>query len=157
MQIVHGNAVEALLRREVDVLMHCCNCQNTFGAGIAKEIKNKIPEAYLADIEAYKSRRSGLLGTFSAGGGVYNLYGQLRYGRGVQIDYIAFSEALRSALIDASSNTPKRTKVAIPYKIGCGLAGGDWARVSRIIEICSLGLGVDIILYDISGRAEKIN
>ena len=30
-------------------------------------------------------------------------------------------------------NTPNK-KVGFPYKIGCGLAGGDWDTIIRIIE-----------------------
>ena len=32
-----------------DVIAHCCNCFCTMGAGIAPQIKNKFPDAYVAD------------------------------------------------------------------------------------------------------------
>jgi len=38
------------------------------------------------------------------------------------------------------------TTVRIPYKIGCGLGGGDWSIVSRIIqeELVDKGIPVEI-------------
>ena len=34
-----------LLAKNVDVVFQSCNCQNTFGSGIARSIKEMYPEA----------------------------------------------------------------------------------------------------------------
>ncbi len=76
---VKGDAVKALLDGEVDYLLHCCNCQNNFGSGIAKQIREMLPYAYEAD---YKAVMDGTnkLGNVIPSKGVLNLYGQEYYG-----------------------------------------------------------------------------
>jgi O-acetyl-ADP-ribose deacetylase (regulator of RNase III) len=63
---------------------------------------------------------------------VANLFGQYDYGRGKQYtDY----ESLRSALFGLVKIAEEFNKsIAIPYGIGCGLAGGDWKEIYKIIE-----------------------
>ena len=41
-----------------DVIIHGCNCFCTMGAGIAKAIKARFPEAYQADCQTPKGDRA---------------------------------------------------------------------------------------------------
>ena len=134
-----GNAVSALLDGEADFLMHCCNCQNNFGSGIAKEVRERIPAAYQADIKAYKFE-SPLLGKFSCGGGVINLYGQEFYGwhpnehykkTGMQLCYRALDTAMTRAAVQLGTTN---YTIAIPYKMASDRAGGDWDTVIGMVE-----------------------
>ncbi|MGX9289876.1 macro domain-containing protein [Bacillus sp. A015] len=75
--------------------------------------------------------------TTSDGKTIANLFAQAVYGRKVkQTDY----EALRSCFQSLKNTGTKtneaknRTSIAIPYGIGCGLAGGDWTIVEDMIE-----------------------
>lgn len=136
MEIVKGNVVDALLRGEVDVLIHQANCFHTFGSGIAKEIRERVYEAYKADLTTeYASRDK--LGTFSvafkdAKPYVINLYGQYNYGRDKRYtDY----EALWTGLDSIAKCLPEGTRVGLPL-LGCGSAGGDWNIVKKIVEKC---------------------
>jgi O-acetyl-ADP-ribose deacetylase (regulator of RNase III) len=62
---------------------------------------------------------------------IANLFGQYNYGKGVQVDY----EALENSLMELKKFAKENNlSVGIPYKIGCGLAGGDWKRTKSIIE-----------------------
>ena len=38
-------------------------------------------------------------------------------------------------------------KIGIPYKIGCGLAGGDWGEVEKMLQKLSDEHKQDIYLY----------
>lgn len=139
-KIIKGNLIDAHLNNEVDYMFHCCNCQKNFGSGIALEVKNRIPAAYEADLAS----GDDMLGEFTTGGGVYNLYGQKYYGRygsyyqefNRQIDYNAYRRALYNALADIAGEEGdlKNVVLGFPYKIGSDRAGGDWDTVKKITE-----------------------
>lgn len=135
-KVIEGNLVTALLVGDIDVAAHCCNCRNSFGAGIAKEFMERIPKSYQADTLTHGriDNPEELLGGVSIGGKVVNLYGQLNYGSGKQVDYGAYSLALAS-MIDALSNLPNPdVVVGFPYKIASDRAGGDWEVIREITE-----------------------
>lgn len=134
MNITHrsGNLLE---QPDIDVIVHQANLYHTFGAGIAKAIKEKFPRAYEADLMTRKGTTTKL-GNFSIGitdptkPVVVNLYSQ----RGMSLtSYDAMAEGLgRLALI--LSNLPSVKRVGFPYGMGCGLADGNWEIVKTIIE-----------------------
>ena len=144
---VQGN----LLTSDCDVIAHGCNCFNTWGAGIARQMRIAHKEAFEED---WKTRRgdAGKLGTFttavSHGRRVFNLYTQYAYGNSTRhCDYEAIRssfEAMR-AYLDGWNETSS-VKIGIP-KIGCGLAGGDWDIVKLIVE--DVFIGVDIYVYSL--------
>jgi O-acetyl-ADP-ribose deacetylase (regulator of RNase III) len=39
----------------INAIAHSCNCQNVMGAGIAKQIKDRYPQAYEADTKFYNN------------------------------------------------------------------------------------------------------
>ena len=45
----------------------------------------------------------------------------------------AFQEAFRSALLSLVEQYPDKM-VSLPYGIGCGIAGGDWNVIQKIIK-----------------------
>ena len=133
-----------LLKAEVDAIAHCANCFNTMGSGIAKQIKAKFPEAFLADCKT--TAGDGLkFGNFSVGlisaenktsptiKYVYNLYGQYYYGKDTRkINYESMYTALVGMRRDCSSK-PVRN-IGFPKNMGCMLAGGDWSIVESMIK-----------------------
>lgn len=111
---------------------HQANLYHTFGAGLALSIRRTWPHAEAADRRtAYGFK--GKLGTFSIGAPtVLNLYAQDGMGPG-STDYVALRTALAGAeefLRDGGS----RVRLGLPYRLGCGLAGGSWPKVYGIIE-----------------------
>ena len=60
MKILTGDLIKLAVKGEFDLIIHGCNCFCTMGAGIAKTIKEKFPEAYRADLETEKGARSKL-------------------------------------------------------------------------------------------------
>jgi O-acetyl-ADP-ribose deacetylase (regulator of RNase III) len=130
-----------LLDCEANVIIHCCNCQCVMGAGIAKQIAEKYPEADKVD----KNTRPGdetKMGGFSHARTwdnkiVVNLYAQYSMGHGRRhLDYEAFYSGL-SKIADKCAATHRErgsVVVGLPKLIGCGLAGGSWLVVLAMIE-----------------------
>jgi O-acetyl-ADP-ribose deacetylase (regulator of RNase III) len=151
-KLIHkeGNLLTAT---DVEVVGHQANCQNTFGAGIAKSIKEMYPKAYHADTMAYKDGEA-VLGNFSfchLDGNIkkiFNLYGQTLYGtRKRQTNYDALynaMEGMKNYLVDNDLPVPN---VGFPYLMGCGLGGGDWRIVERLIEVAFHNYDGEVIIY----------
>jgi O-acetyl-ADP-ribose deacetylase (regulator of RNase III) len=125
----------------INIIVHSCNTKNVFGAGIAKSIKDEYPAAYEADTLA-SSKGENKLGymsyaNVSGGKKVVNLYTQAGFGAETrQVDYEAFYIAI-SRLRDALEQAHKEGRkyvLGFPYKISCGLAGGDWEIIQTMIE-----------------------
>lgn len=115
---------------------HQVNTCGVFNAGIAKQIRLKYPSVY----EAYIQRNRAVgwqLGDLQVvqlkepeGLSICNIAAQESYGRTrLHTCYAALEEGLRK--LNWYSEAGKQ--VYLPYKIGCGLAGGDWKLVCEII------------------------
>lgn len=48
-KIIKGNLLDEFANNKLDYIFHNANIRNTFGAGIAKQIKERFPAAYEAD------------------------------------------------------------------------------------------------------------
>lgn len=132
-----GDLIAAALNGEFDVIAHGCNCFGKQRSGIAAqmakhfgtnefpmEISDKpFPINKLGCIDWDTEIISGEPLT------VINCYTQYEYGtRKVNTDYEAITLCMRKINI-----VFKGKSIGLP-KIGCGLAGGDWSIVSRIIQ-----------------------
>jgi O-acetyl-ADP-ribose deacetylase (regulator of RNase III) len=106
------------------------------GAGIARVIQEEFPEAYAADLVTIKGDRNKL-GNFSFATvkrnkheiTIVNGYTQFHFhGDSVLVDYDAVQSLFKKVKQQYSGK-----RIGYP-KIGAGLAGGDWERISRIID-----------------------
>ena len=133
----------------INVIAQCCNCKAVQSAGIAKQIKERYPEAYEADKThhaVYQNKGNSMLGSYSSArvwkAGekvrfVVNLYGQENYGvEDRQLNYEAIYCAMNRLRINLNiaHRNLQETVVGFPYGMGCGLAGGDWRIVYAMIE-----------------------
>ncbi len=159
--IIEGN----LLRNDrVEVIGHQANCQNTFGSGIARTIREMYPTAYHADTLAARNHQNQL-GAISFADiplnhrkddtrlhRIYNLYGQGLFGRGIrQTNYEALYsalEAMRNNIDEAYLDSPP--VVGFPYKMGSDRGGGSWDIVSRLIEVAFDGYESDVVIYQLN-------
>lgn len=137
-----------------DIIVHQTNCQGVMGHGIALQVKQRYPEVFNAYYHYCKTNQpKDILGTSlicEANNGKYiaNLFGQLNYGEGLQTDYDRFRAALQEVHDFAKE---KNLSVALPYKIGCGLAGGDWGVILDIItQIFNDNVQMEIYQYEIT-------
>jgi O-acetyl-ADP-ribose deacetylase (regulator of RNase III) len=132
MKIVEGDLVAMALNGEFDVITHGCNCYNNMGAGIADTIGDVFPQALLAD-QFTMLGDPDKMGTYSSakekGVIIVNAYTQYKYGRDkMHTDYDAIRSVFRLIKKDFSG-----MRIGYP-RIGCGLGGGDWDIVSKIID-----------------------
>jgi O-acetyl-ADP-ribose deacetylase (regulator of RNase III) len=130
---VKGNLLDMADNGEFDIIIHGCNCFNTMGAGIARQIADRYPSAQEAD---NKTRRGDFmkLGNFTWGRGdgfdilnAYTQYGTAGDGEDV-FEYDAFKLVLRKVLHEFGA-----CRYGLPY-IGMGLAGGDKKRILAIMD-----------------------
>ena len=138
-----------LLTSDCDIIAHGCNCFNTWGAGIARQMRIAHTEAFDADWATSRGDREKM-GTFttaiSHGRRVFNLYTQYSYGNNTKhCDYQAIRSSLQAMreYLEVWGET-ESSKIGLP-KIGCGLAGGDWDIVKGIIE--DVFVNVDVYIY----------
>lgn len=143
-----------LLSSGCDIICHQVNCQGKMGSGIAKQIRERYGHVYLAYIDFCSNKKGELLlGSIkpvciesNVDGCAYegianrrfivNVFSQDKYGyNGKQYtDYNAFKLACNRirAKFDNDGNRPIR--IGFPDHIGCGLGGGDWSVMRKIIE-----------------------
>ena len=143
MIIIEGD----LLNAPFQIIAHQVNCMGVMGAGVAKSLRLKYPglyESYKETCDLYERDRKDLLGFchwYRAEDRkiVLNLFGQYGFGRDKRYtDYEAFDKAMRNGIEEIKNEAFKEDGIqlciAIPYGIGCGLAGGDWSEVKEILE-----------------------
>lgn len=145
-----------LLTTNANYICHQVNCQGRMGSGVARQIREKYPTVY----QWYKVRcsegaqekerlglsKSPLLGQVQMvykedypvgksdidSQAICNLFSQDQYGyNGKQFtDYAAFEKCL----LQLRRLVPAGETIAMPYKIGCGLGGGNWEVVYGLID-----------------------
>lgn len=133
MKVIKGD----LLAIEVGIICHQVNCQGVMAAGLAKSLKAKYPicfESYSKYCKAGQFR-PGMVQFCRVNPELFicNLAGQDGYGVDKRhTDY----QALEVCLTKLYAKSLELNLIPyLPYKMGCGLAGGDWAIVSKLIEI----------------------
>ena len=150
-EMIEGDLLD--FPNEINVIAHSCNTRHIMGAGIAKQIKDRYPEAYEADWKAfnYEYDQDGQyvhwLGKFSKAEindrkYIYNMYTQAGIGRGREVHYEKFWQALKRVEQDLyETNVSKHEYdgspppiIGLPYGISCGLAGGNWGIIKAMIE-----------------------
>lgn len=133
-QIINGD----ILNAKENIIVQQVNCQGVMGAGLAKKIRYKWPKVYTQYKDFCKTKNT-LLGSVNVVDVsetkevkyIVNLFGQEFYGRDkVYTNYIAFEKGLKLIMYNANKNN---LNIAIPYKIGCGLAGGNWDVIYALI------------------------
>lgn len=162
-EIVHGIPPTGLLTgtpiykgRSADIVVHCCNCFRTWGAGFARVAKTECPDAFRADSNTPHGDIAKL-GTWSSGINelhrycLVNLYGQWTYGRTTRkLCYAALTigldrlfGAIRTAVPDVASRLLIGT-----YFLGCFNAGGDREIVQRIIHDAASRHDLHVVILD---------
>ena len=154
-----------LLESNCDIICHQVNCKRAMGNGIAGQIRQKWPkvyEDYCYNIDYmyendFVKQSSDLLGMISwteleGNKYVMNFFSQDEYypRDRCHTNYEAFTKCCKALknFITEYNLDKLNTIIGFPYKIGCGLAGGDWDVVSAIIEREFEGYEVEIYEYE---------
>lgn len=152
---VEGNLMKMFKENEFDFIIHGCNCFNTMGAGIAKQIRIQFPQAFEEDVKTGEILGNfNKLGNYSVAntehGSIVNLYSQFLPGR--NLDYEALTLGLRKISMRYKTSSlmaeekMSKTKVGLPL-IGCGIAGGDWNIVSQIVRTELKGFDITVVKF----------
>ena len=154
-----GNLLDLAEAGEFDVIIHGCNCFNTMGGGIAREIRERYPEVAAVDSKT-------VIGDYSKLGNwtketvirkygsvefiVLNCYTQYNMSRGHDVfEYAAFQLILQKIEKQYGDQ-----RLGLPY-IGMGLAGGNKERIMAMIEdfankVSAKGGNVTLVEYSLT-------
>ncbi len=159
LQEINGNLLD--FPNDINIIVHQANCQNTFGAGIAAQIKKRYPEAYNADTRfhgEFQKAKKSMLGHISVAelnprAFIINLYAQhLGSGQKRATNYEAFAQGLEE-LANFASQYPALVEpiIGFPKFIGCGLGGGSWRIIEAMLDDFqkTIDYQVIIIYYDV--------
>ena len=146
-----------LLESNVDYICHQVNCRGVMGSGIAKQIRQKFPEVYRVYRERYEDavcvldttdRMLGSADIVQIPGSsqhVVNMYAQQGYGYNGKC-YTSY-KAFKFILQELKKDIPTDCTIGFPKGIGCGLGGGDWTVISKMIEEI-LGESHEVYIYE---------
>ena len=138
-----------LLKATENIICHQVNPDGVMGGGIALAIARKYPnclQAYKRLCEdmnfSYKELSGSILwARINDNQEIANCFSQ---DPDFNTDYDALREAFKEILYRC--RLEKKT-VAMPYNYGCGIANGDWNKVTEILEELSDMYQVDINIY----------
>ena len=124
-----------ILAVKAGVIVHPVNCSGTISSGFSKQLINKYP-AVLKDYLSKSSNRSPfkILGKsspvqISKQLSVANAYCQVSSNGQSKFEYLAF----KSCLEQIKQEMPE-AHFYFPYKLGCGLQGGNWKDIESLIH-----------------------
>lgn len=124
---INGNILDA----EEKYIVQQCNCSGKKPAGLSQQINAKF------GVNPYKRKQNDEPGTYkifeSGDKNIVCLFAQYKPGgsslNDTKPDRIKWFEESLEEFIKKTSGT-----IAMPYNIGCGLAGGDWDSYIKIIK-----------------------
>ena len=134
MALIHrkGNLIDMAEAGDFDVIVQGCNCFNTMGAGIAREIAERYPMCAEIDrlTESGEYMKLGNWTEFDQGTFlIVNAYTQYNMSTGKDaFEYVAFGLILQKLEHQFGDK-----RIGLPY-IGMGLAGGRKNTIIGMIE-----------------------
>lgn len=145
---VHGDLLKMFKDRHFNAIAHGCNCMKMMTGGIALQIANQFPQAKYVDSSTVASQwKIGQMTSVDTRYGViYNLYTQVEPGKDFRL------HALEVALEGLNNEVPFlrkkffRPKLGLPM-IGCGIGGGDWKQVKKVIQEKLTNWDVTVVIY----------
>lgn len=142
-----GNLLDLAEAGDFDIVVQGCNCWNTMGGGIAREIRERYPEVAQVDVKTVRGdyrklgnwtsefviRKNGRV-EFE----VINAYTQYNMSQGTDVfEYIAFQ-----LILEKLAFVYPGKRFGLPH-IGMGLAGGDKDIIIPMIEIFAERVSVE--------------
>ncbi len=132
---VKGNLLDLAEAGLFDIVVQGCNCFNTMGGGIAREIRERYPVAASVDMETVNGdyRKLGTWTECDAGETnrftIVNAYTQYNMSQGTDVfEYTAFQ-----LILEKLAFVYPGKRIGLPY-IGMGLAGGDRDTIIPMIR-----------------------
>ena len=144
-QLVTGNILDV----EGVLLVHICNTTTKTSKGLAKDIFTKYPWANTYD-SGVKRNVGNITYHFAEADAdvvIVNLYGQNKPGKPNKTETAANRLEWFKSGLSQIREVFLGTTIAVPYKIGCGLAGGNWDDYLAALEEHSRLSGGDVIVH----------
>lgn len=130
-----GNLLDLAEAGKFNVIVQGCNCFCTMGSGIAREIRERYPEAYAADCTTVAGDYNKL-GNYTVMLGkqfnIVNAYTQYGFNRGGNTADI-FEYASFAVILQKLAHHYPGCNFGFPY-IGMGLAGGNKEVIMQMLE-----------------------
>lgn len=144
MKIIKGN----LLNATEQYIIHQCNCVTDKPKGLSKAMFDKFPFANV--YKNHKQKRSKP-GTIRITQNVVALFGQYYPGRA---KYANDSKEMRinwfRECLEQIARIANIKSCAFPFKIGCGLAGGNWDEYLKLLkDFETKNPNIQIVLYQL--------
>lgn len=136
METIKGNVFDAFLYPN-SCVVHGCNAQGVMGSGVARIVRNDFPAAYYEYVRKYEETGLKLGEVIPAqvlpGRFILNAITQEFYGAPPTV-YVSY-HAVRVAFGIVRKFSEENGIETINYPmIGAGLGGGDWGKISAIID-----------------------
>lgn len=132
---IRGNVLDS----DAPIIAHQVNCLGVMGAGVAKCVREKYPEVmktYTRWCRQYDFKHLlGLVLDYCTNKNqiIANCFAQDKIGSGRMTNYEAFYSCLEN-IRKGIDYYGFEHRIAFPYKIGCGLGGGDWNIILAMIK-----------------------
>ena len=155
-QEIEGDLIKLTKEGKFNVIAHGCNCFCVMGAGIAPQMAVAFGADKFPKEDMLHRKDFNKLGTIDyqyvriKGGNdtiIVNAYTQYGFGANHEggsktpLDYDALRICMRKI-----NHIFKGGHIGLP-KIGCGLAGGNWRKVRRIIKSELKDCKVTVVIY----------
>lgn len=146
-----GNLLDAL--SPTNAIAHGCNCKGVWGSGVAKQMYERYPDAFLeykkwCHTALTPGEILGYVHMFDTGHGtIYNMFTQETFGRDPETRYVSY-DALDMAFASVQENCRlKGLTLNIPDLIGAGLGGGNRKVITSIIEAQEKFFGQEVVVW----------
>ncbi len=114
--------------KPTDLIVHQANCRSSGAKGLAFKLFNKYPRCNVYKASVKRTPGSALITPPLA-----HLFGEDDY-RDTALEKANRPKWFQESLDDLASQLKQGQALYFPYKIGCGLAGGNWKLYRGMIE-----------------------
>lgn len=151
MKIVKGNLLDLAEAGEFDIIVQGCNCFCTMGSGIAREIRERYPQTYMADLST-KQGDYNKLGNYTMASSstkppssfnsdestfvIINAYTQYNFNKNWETKDVFEYDSFKLILQKLAHEYPI-SRFGFPM-IGMGLAGGNKVKIMAMLAEFSL-------------------
>jgi O-acetyl-ADP-ribose deacetylase (regulator of RNase III) len=144
MKTIKGDLIKLAEEGKFQIIIHGCNCFNTMGGGIARQLADKYPKVKEVDSKTIRGDKEKLgrctmvkIISGQVNFTVVNAYTQYEMSNTKDVfeydHFEAFLSRFSQTLPGYTQGVLRKVNVGFP-QIGAGLAGGDWSRISKMIE-----------------------
>ena len=133
--IIHGD----ILNETFGIIVHGVNAQGKMNSGFAKSLCNKYPIVYhdyinwFDDLKGNIKPGDAIMTSITPKLKIVSGVTQQYYGRDPNVVYVNY--AAIETIFQRVSDYSLRTRLPVKFPmIGCGLGGGQWVEVEKIIE-----------------------